>query len=142
MRADALQPLAATLEDDDAAPEKAELRKSPYSEEELQEARQFLNLNVSGSLLTPAAVENVLIVLLLGAHRPRQIIGCSWCLTTYAKDMRTASGAEHSMTTRKTWIRTVRDRRKTPTIEETRIGYAVAAAHRANDDDVGSGRHR
>ena len=129
MRADALQPLKATLEDDDAAPEKAELRKSPYSEEELQEARQFLRLSVSGSLLTPAAVENVLIVFLMGAHRLRRTIGCNWCLTTYAKDMRTASGAERSMTTRKTWIRTVRDRRRTLTIEQNRIGRQDWMSH-------------
>lgn len=125
MRADALQPLTATPEDDDAAPEKAELRTSPYSEEELQEARQFLRLSVSGNLLASAAVENVLIVLLLGAHRPRQNIGCNWCLTTCAKDMLTASGAERSMTTRKTWIRIVRDRRRMLTIELNRIGWAV-----------------
>lgn len=131
MRADALQPLAATFEDDDAVPEKAELRKSPYSEEEVQEARQFLRLSVSGSLLSPAAVANVLIVLLLGTHHPRRNIDCNWCMTTCAKDMRTASGAEHSMTTRKTWIRTVRDRRRTLTIEGTRIGRMVAAC-RAN----------
>ena len=51
MRADALQPLKATLEDDDAAPEKTELRKTPYSEEELQEARQFLRLSRPASRL-------------------------------------------------------------------------------------------
>ena len=119
MRADALQPLTATLEDDDAAPEKAELRKSPYSEEELQEARQFLRLSVSGSLLTPAAVENVLIVFLMGAHRLRRTIGCNWCLTTYAKDMRTASGAERSMTTRTISRNLVLGRTKSPTTSRT-----------------------
>ncbi|EPT03556.1 hypothetical protein FOMPIDRAFT_1040339 [Fomitopsis schrenkii] len=71
MRADALQPLAATLEDDDAAPEKAELRKSPYSEEELQEARQFLNLNANHRLQ-----------LVLDYLRQRYAY-CFWCGTQY-----------------------------------------------------------
>ena len=50
MQADALRPLKASLDDvdadEDAAADKAELRSSPYSEEELQEAVQFLRLGV------------------------------------------------------------------------------------------------
>ena len=48
MQADALRPLTSSLEDVDAdnSAEKDELRKSPYSEEDLQEAVQFLRLGV------------------------------------------------------------------------------------------------
>ena len=50
MQADALRPLKSTLEDLDeegeTGIEKLELRKEPYSEEELQEAIQFLRLGV------------------------------------------------------------------------------------------------
>lgn len=48
IQADALRPLKSTLEDvdDDGGLEKAGLRRSPYSEEELQEAVQFLRLGV------------------------------------------------------------------------------------------------
>ena len=50
MQADALRPLKASLDDvdadEDATADKAELRSSPYSEEELQEAVQFLRLGV------------------------------------------------------------------------------------------------
>ncbi len=48
MQADALRPLKSSLDDVDAddSSEKPELRKSPYSEEELQEAIQFLKLGV------------------------------------------------------------------------------------------------
>ena len=48
MPADALRPLTSSLDDVDAddRTEKAELRKSPYSEEDIQEAVQFLRLGV------------------------------------------------------------------------------------------------
>ena len=48
MQADALRPLA-SLEDEDAEEETAKVAvsKTPYSEEELKEAEQFLRLNVS-----------------------------------------------------------------------------------------------
>ena len=48
MQADALRPLTSFLDDVDAddRTEKAELRKSPYSEEDIQEAVQFLRLGV------------------------------------------------------------------------------------------------
>ncbi|TFY69927.1 hypothetical protein EVJ58_g158 [Rhodofomes roseus] len=71
MQADALQPLTATLEDDDAQPEKTELRISPYSEEEIQEARQFLRLNAKHRLQ-----------LVLDYLRQRYAY-CFWCGTQY-----------------------------------------------------------
>ncbi len=51
MQADALRPLKSSLDDVDADADagdadKTELRKAPYSEEELEEALQFLRLNV------------------------------------------------------------------------------------------------
>ena len=48
MQADALRPLKSSLDDVDAPTddEKPEARTSPYSEEELEEALQFLRLNV------------------------------------------------------------------------------------------------
>jgi len=71
MRADALQPLTTTLEDDEAPPEKAKLRGSPYSEEEIQEARQFLRLNAKHRLQ-----------LVLDYLRQRYAY-CFWCGTQY-----------------------------------------------------------
>lgn len=58
MQAEALRPLKSTLEDleDEGGIEKAELRKSPYSEEELQEAVQFLRLGVRPLRLHPLNV--------------------------------------------------------------------------------------
>lgn len=65
MRADALQPLATPLgadddeaDDDDATadPEKPDLRRSPYSEEEVQEATQFLQLSVSRVYTLPRSL--------------------------------------------------------------------------------------
>ena len=51
MQTDALRPLKSSLYDvdapDDSATEQAELRTSPYSEEDLQEVIQFLRLGVS-----------------------------------------------------------------------------------------------
>ncbi|KZT72595.1 RNA-binding domain-containing protein [Daedalea quercina L-15889] len=71
MRADALQPLTSTLEDDEAQPEEAGLRRSPYSEEEIQEARQFLRLSAKHRLQ-----------LVLDYLRQRYAY-CFWCGTEY-----------------------------------------------------------
>ena len=47
MQADALQPLASSLEDEEGAdPQKSSLSRNPYSEEDLKEAAQFLRLGV------------------------------------------------------------------------------------------------
>ncbi|KAI0356638.1 hypothetical protein OH77DRAFT_1436266 [Trametes cingulata] len=77
MQADALRPLKSSLEDVDddggggGAAEKAELRKSPYSEEELEEALQFLRLNPQDRL-----------TLVLDYLR-RKYAYCFWCGTQY-----------------------------------------------------------
>ncbi|KAM5535641.1 hypothetical protein V8D89_010628 [Ganoderma adspersum] len=79
MQAEALRPLKSTLEDleDEGGIEKAELRKSPYSEEELQEAVQFLRLGTQDRL-----------TLVLDYLR-RKYSYCFWCGTRYddAEDM-------------------------------------------------------
>lgn len=80
MRADALQPLATPLgadddeaDDDDATadPEKPDLRRSPYSEEEVQEATQFLQLSARNRLQ-----------LVLDYLRQKYAY-CFWCGTQY-----------------------------------------------------------
>ncbi|PIL36770.1 hypothetical protein GSI_00460 [Ganoderma sinense ZZ0214-1] len=72
MQADALRPLKSTLEDlDEGGIEKAEFRKSPYSEEELQEAVQFLRLGAQDRL-----------TLVLDYLR-RKYSYCFWCGTQY-----------------------------------------------------------
>ncbi|KAI9001197.1 hypothetical protein BD414DRAFT_406178 [Trametes punicea] len=74
MQADALRPLKSSLEDVDPdadADEKAEARQSsPYSEEELEEALQFLRLNVHR------------LTLVLDYLR-RKYAYCFWCGTQY-----------------------------------------------------------
>ncbi|KAI0721874.1 hypothetical protein C8T65DRAFT_565447 [Cerioporus squamosus] len=79
MQADALRPLKSSLDDVDAddSAEKPELRKSPYSEEELQEAVQFLKLGAQDRL-----------TLVLDYLR-RKYAYCFWCGTQYedAEDM-------------------------------------------------------
>ena len=47
MQADALQPLTNLEEEGDVAEPKANLSKTPYSEEDIKEAAQFLRLSVS-----------------------------------------------------------------------------------------------
>lgn len=47
MQADALRSLSTTLEDVESKEDKTTLAKTPYNEEELQEAMQFLRLGVS-----------------------------------------------------------------------------------------------
>ncbi|RDX53138.1 hypothetical protein OH76DRAFT_1376385 [Lentinus brumalis] len=73
MQADALRPLKSSLDDIDAddSSEKPELRKSPYSEEELQEAIQFLKLGAQDRL-----------TLVLDYLR-RKYAYCFWCGTQY-----------------------------------------------------------
>ncbi|KAI0334765.1 hypothetical protein GY45DRAFT_1431268 [Cubamyces sp. BRFM 1775] len=73
MQADALRPLKSSLDDVDAAAEdeKAEARSSPYSEEELEEALQFLRLNPRDRL-----------TLVLDYLR-RKYAYCFWCGTQY-----------------------------------------------------------
>lgn len=51
MRADALRPLSTSLEDEDTPTDKPTLRETPYSEDDIEEAAQFLRLNVSTSHL-------------------------------------------------------------------------------------------
>ncbi len=46
MQADALRPLKAGLDEDEPAPADSVLRKTPYSEEDVEEATQFLRLTV------------------------------------------------------------------------------------------------
>ncbi|KAI0773935.1 hypothetical protein C8Q74DRAFT_797877 [Fomes fomentarius] len=79
MQADALQPLKSSLEDVDAddSAEKVGLPKSPYSEEDLQEAVQFLRLGAQDRL-----------TLVLDYLR-RKYAYCFWCGTQYddAEDM-------------------------------------------------------
>ncbi|EJF62970.1 hypothetical protein DICSQDRAFT_56917 [Dichomitus squalens LYAD-421 SS1] len=74
MQADALRPLKTTLEDLDkegeSGIEKSELRKEPYSEEELQEAVQFLRLGADR------------LTLVLDYLR-RKYSYCFWCGTQY-----------------------------------------------------------
>ena len=50
MQIDALRPLKASLEEDELAQDKATLSKTPYSEEEIEEATQFLRLSVRYSI--------------------------------------------------------------------------------------------
>ncbi|OSC99170.1 hypothetical protein PYCCODRAFT_1395626 [Trametes coccinea BRFM310] len=73
MQADALRPLKSSLEDVDGddGVEKAEARASPYSEEDLEEARQFLRLNPRDRL-----------TLVLDYLR-RKYAYCFWCGTQY-----------------------------------------------------------
>ncbi|PCH41429.1 hypothetical protein WOLCODRAFT_100539 [Wolfiporia cocos MD-104 SS10] len=74
MRADALQPLATSLDDDatGAAQEDAlALRKSPYSDDDIQEATQFLRLNARDRLQ-----------LVLDYLRQKYAY-CFWCGTQY-----------------------------------------------------------
>ncbi|EMD40567.1 hypothetical protein CERSUDRAFT_44717 [Gelatoporia subvermispora B] len=72
MRADALQPLTSALDDDSAsAAEKAGLRKTPYSEEDIQEATQFLRLSAKDRL-----------ELVLDYLRQKYAY-CFWCGTQY-----------------------------------------------------------
>ncbi|RPD61927.1 hypothetical protein L226DRAFT_560632 [Lentinus tigrinus ALCF2SS1-7] len=79
MQAEALRPLKSSLDDVDAddGTEKAELRQSPYSEEDLQEAVQFLRLGAQDRL-----------TLVLDYLR-RKYAYCFWCGTQYedAEDM-------------------------------------------------------
>ncbi|KAI0650018.1 hypothetical protein C8Q79DRAFT_900584 [Trametes meyenii] len=75
MQADALRPLSTALDDVDAdtdgEAEKGDLRKAPYSEEELEEALQFLRLNPQDRL-----------TLVLDYLR-RKYAYCFWCGTQY-----------------------------------------------------------
>ncbi|KAI9067566.1 hypothetical protein FKP32DRAFT_1609307 [Trametes sanguinea] len=73
MQADALRPLKSSLEDVDGDDEveKTEARASPYSEEDLEEARQFLRLNPRDRL-----------TLVLDYLR-RKYAYCFWCGTQY-----------------------------------------------------------
>ncbi|KAI0637805.1 hypothetical protein C8Q77DRAFT_1048037 [Trametes polyzona] len=74
MQADALRPLKGSLDDvdaDDGDDAKAELRRAPYSEEDLQEAVQFLRLNPQDRL-----------TLVLDYLR-RKYAYCFWCGTQY-----------------------------------------------------------
>ncbi|KAI0663047.1 hypothetical protein C8Q70DRAFT_931046 [Cubamyces menziesii] len=73
MQADALRPLKSSLDDVDASAddEKTEARTSPYSEEELEEALQFLRLNPRDRL-----------TLVLDYLR-RKYAYCFWCGTQY-----------------------------------------------------------
>ncbi|KAI0676863.1 hypothetical protein C8Q78DRAFT_961715 [Trametes maxima] len=75
MQADALRPLRTALDDADAdadgEAEKGDLRKAPYSEEELEEALQFLRLNPQDRL-----------TLVLDYLR-RKYAYCFWCGTQY-----------------------------------------------------------
>ncbi|TBU32117.1 hypothetical protein BD311DRAFT_655602 [Dichomitus squalens] len=87
MQADALRPLKSTLEDLDeegeSGIEKSELRKEPYSEEELQEAVQFLRLGANR------------LTLVLDYLR-RKYSYCFWCGTQYenAEDMENSCPGE------------------------------------------------
>ncbi|OBZ76435.1 G patch domain-containing protein 11 [Grifola frondosa] len=75
MQADALQPLTSGLEDnEDVSVEKPELLKSPYSEEEIEEAVQFLRLGAKDRL------ELVL------DYLRRKYAYCFWCGTQYDDD--------------------------------------------------------
>jgi len=72
MQADALQPLTSALDDDSASGiEKPELRKVPYSEEEIQEATQFLRL---------CAKDRLELVL---DYLRQKYAYCFWCGTQY-----------------------------------------------------------
>ncbi|KAI0692651.1 hypothetical protein BC835DRAFT_1307044 [Cytidiella melzeri] len=73
MQADALQPLTSTLEDDDetSGTGKQEANKTPYSEEDIKEAEQFLRLGPSDRL------ELVL------DYLRRRYAYCFWCGTEY-----------------------------------------------------------
>ncbi len=101
MQADALRPLKSTLEDldDEGGIEKAEFRKSPYSEDELQEAVQFLRLGVRPLAYIPRTFRAELngislsqaqdrLTLVLDYLR-RKYSYCFWCGTQYsdAEDM-------------------------------------------------------
>ena len=46
MQADALRPLKGGLDEDEPVPAKSDLRKTPYSEDDIEEATQFLRLTV------------------------------------------------------------------------------------------------
>lgn len=100
MQADALRPLKSSLDDVDAAAddEKAEARSSPYSEEELEEALQFLRLNVRLHPLPLdfiCAITLIMCVLDAGRTQPRDRLTlvldylrrkyayCFWCGTQY-----------------------------------------------------------
>ena len=53
MQADALQPLTNLEEEGDVSEPKANLSKTPYSEEDIKEAAQFLRLSVSRAAFVP-----------------------------------------------------------------------------------------
>ncbi|KAH9951771.1 hypothetical protein B0H21DRAFT_818200 [Amylocystis lapponica] len=74
MQAEALRPLAAALDDDDAHPEKPEKAKVPYSEEDIEEATQFLQLSAKDRL-----------ELVLDYLREKYAY-CFWCGTQYEDD--------------------------------------------------------
>ena len=116
MQADALRPLKSTLEDLDeegeTGIEKSELRKEPYSEEELQEAIQFLRLGVGPLFSLRGTVD-----LLSPTMYRRRRTASRWCWITSAGSTRTASGAALSTRTRRTWRTTVQAKMKMHTIE-------------------------
>ncbi|OCH88306.1 hypothetical protein OBBRIDRAFT_94146 [Obba rivulosa] len=72
MQADALQPLTSALDDDSSsAAEKPELHKTPYSQEDIEEATQFLRLSAQDRL-----------ELVLDYLRQKYAY-CFWCGTQY-----------------------------------------------------------
>ncbi|KAI0346744.1 hypothetical protein BDW22DRAFT_1322252 [Trametopsis cervina] len=71
MQADALQPLKSSLEEDGVDDAKADLNKTPYSEEDLKEAAQFLRLGAKDRLQ------------LVLDYLRRRYAYCFWCGTEY-----------------------------------------------------------
>ncbi|KAI0079655.1 RNA-binding domain-containing protein [Panus rudis PR-1116 ss-1] len=71
MQADALRPLSSNVEDDDSPEDKKDMRKAPYSEEDIQEAAQFLRLSAKDRLT------------LVLEYLRRRYAYCFWCGTEY-----------------------------------------------------------
>ena len=111
MRADALQPLISSLEDENEGINKSGLHETPYAEDDVEEAAQFLRLTVRpspGVTWTGGRIRPLADILLI---RPK--IDWNWSLTTCARNTHIASGVAHNMMMQKTWTTTVLAQLKT-----------------------------
>ena len=123
MQADALQPVASLEDDDDDATATAvqaeTVRKTPYSEEDIKEATQFLRLAVrSWSHLTTATSH---------LFEFRQRIGWSLSWITFEGDTPTVFGVARSTMTKRTWRQTVLERTRSRMIEQMDYSFVICA---------------
>lgn len=115
MRAEALRPLT-SLEDDEDAPveTKETARKTPYSEEDVAEAEQFLRLPVR-SFVSRALSSTVDLV------QFRRKTGSRWCWSISDADIAIVSGVGPNTRTRRIWKQIAQARMKRHTTDRNLV---------------------